>query len=270
MIVLIVISVLLVGTTSFISALGYTSYVRNAIGIVLTPVQKGANYVFDSIEDIFSSKEDYKKLKEEYEEAKKLLAEQNALLAEAELALKENEELKNYLGIKTDASHVALENANVTGKQSGGHTNIITIDKGTYHGIKPGMPVIDKNGIVGKITETGLNWSKVTFITEPNVTVGVEVEGTGIKAVSKGSYTSSKEGLCLVTHFSEGASVSIGDRIVSSDESVLLPEGLLLGVVERVETDPATRELTAYVKPATNLTEVHSVMVITEYERAYE
>ena len=270
MIVLIVISVLLVGTTSFISALGYTSYVRNAIGIILTPVQKGANYVFDSIENIFSSKEDYKKLKEENERLREQLAGQSETLAKAELALKENEELKNYLGIKKDNSHIALENARVTGRQSGSHTLILTVDKGTYHGIKPGMPVIDKYGVVGKVSETGLNWSKVTFVTQPDVSVGVAVERTGDKAISKGTFSSAREGLCAVTHFAEGTTVRTGDRIVTSDESVLLPEGILLGTVERLETDPVTREITAYVRTATNFTEIQSVIVITEYERVYE
>ena len=270
MIVLIVISILLVGTTSFISALGYTSYVRNAIGIILTPVQNGANYVFDSIENIFSSKEDFKKLKEENEELKSQLAEQKEILANAQLALKENEELKNYLGIKKDTSHIALENAYVTGRQSASHTLILTVNKGTYHGIKPGMPVIDKYGIVGKVSETGLNWSKVTFVTQPNVSFGVKLEKTGDKAIAKGTYTSSKEGLCAVTYFPESTSIEAGDRIVSSDDSVLLPEGILLGVVERVETDAVTREITAYVRPASNFTEVQSVAIITEYERSYE
>ena len=163
MVVLIVISVLLVGTTSFISALGYTSYVRNAIGIVLTPVQQGANFVFDSIENIFSSKEDYKKLKKENEELKQQLADNKACLAEAELAIAENKELKNYLGIKEEHTEITFENAVVTGRQASTHTTVYTVNKGTYYGVKTYMyldlPIIGdklKIGVYGETKTLGI------------------------------------------------------------------------------------------------------------------
>ncbi len=270
MIVLIVIAILLVGTTSFISALGYTSYVRNAIGIVLTPIQKGLNFVFDGFEDIFSSKEKYGELKKENEKLKQQLAENEDKLAQAELALQENETLKEFFGIKEEHIDCTFENAKITGRQSTTYNVLYTINKGTYHGITPGMLVIDKYGILGCVSEVGLTWAKVTPLTEPDVSLGAVVERTGETGICSGSFVSSKKGLCVLSYLQKDANIEIGDRIVTSDESVLSPKGMLIGTVESIETDALTRERIAYIKPAANLESANIVMVITEFEAAYE
>ena len=270
MVVLIVIAILLVGTTSFISALGYTSYVRNAIGIVLTPLQKSANSVFEGVEDFFASKKDYKKLKAENERLKVELAEKESMEAEAQLALEENERLKEYLGIKDEHTDFQLTDAFVTGRQANTHTFIYTIDKGSRHGIEPGMPVIDKFGLMGSVCEVGLTWSKVTSVTEPDVSIGVYIERTGEEGISTGTFAAAREGLFTVSYLSEGSDIAVGDRILTSGDSTIYPKGLLVGTVERVETDAVLREKIAYIKPAANLTEVSEVMIITEFEYSYE
>ncbi len=270
MVVLIVIAILLVGTTSFISALGYTSYVRNAIGIVLTPVQKGLNFVFDGFEDIFSSKEKYGELKKENESLKQQLAENEEKLAQADLALQENESLKEFFGIKEEHIDCTFENAKITGRQSNTYNVLYTINKGTYHGITPGMPVIDKYGVLGCVSEVGLTWAKVTSITEPDVSLGAVVEKSGNVGVCAGSFTAAKNGLCVLSYLPKDATVEIGDRIVTSDESAMFPKGMLIGTVDSIESDSLTREIIAYIKPAADLENATNVMVITEFEAAYE
>ncbi len=270
MVVLIVVSILLVGTTSFISALGYTSYVRNAIGIVFTPIQKGVDSFFDGIESFFASKEDYDEIKKQNESLKLELSKKEEQLAKAELAEKENEELKNYLGIKEEHTDFVFADAKVTGRQANTHTEIYTLDKGSHHGIKPGMPVIDKFGLVGFISEVGLNWSKATSIIEPEAGVGVYVERTGDQGLTSGTFSSAQNGVCKLSYLPDGADVQVGDRIITSGDGSLYPKGLFVGTVESLDKDPISRELIAYVKPAANLTEVDSVMIITEYETVYE
>jgi len=270
MVVLIVISILLVGTTSFISALGYTSYVRNAIGVVLTPIQEGANFVFDGIEDIFTSDEDYKRLEKENKELKEKLAKQEEELAKAQLALEENRQLKEYFGIKEEHTDCTFENATVTGRQSNTYNTVLTVNKGSYHGIKPGMPVIDNLGVIGCISEVGLTWSKVTLLTEPDFSIGVSVEKNSETGICSGSFAASKNGLCILTHLPDETEVSVGDRIVTSDSSTLFPKGLTVGKVEAIDYDTVSREKICYIKPSADLKNADSVMIITDFKDIYE
>lgn len=268
--VLVIISIILVGTTSFISVLGYTSYVRNAIGIVLTPIQKGFNNAFDGVESFFKTKKDYEKLKEENEALKNQLTLMTNKLAKADLVLKENENLKDYLGIKSEHTDLVFVNAEITGRQSVSHNEIYTLNKGTRHGILPGMAVIDKNGVVGCITETGLTWSKAKTITSPGLSVGVTVDRTGDSGVLKGSFEGAKIGLCVMTLLKADCDVRTGDLVVTSENSSMYPAGLVVGRVEKTEYDGVSRELIVYITPASNLTEVESVMIITDYDILYE
>lgn len=270
LVVTIVISILLVGTTSFISALGYTSYVRNAIGIVLTPIQNGANHVLDGIESIFSSKEDYEALKKENEELKLTLKEQEDKLSEAMIALKENEKLKEFLKIKEEHNDFSFTDAVVTSRTSNKTPTILTIDKGLSHGLDVNMPVIDKYGFVGIVCETGLTWSKVKTIISPESSVGVYIERTGEVGIAGGSFSASKDGLFTVKYLNDNTDVQVGDRIFTSGDGSLFPKGLLVGVVESIEKDSLSREAIALVKPISPLSETTEVMIINEFEMKYE
>ena len=269
-VVMLVISILLVGTTSFIAALGYTSYVRNAIGVVLTPVQKGADFVFDSIENIFSSKEDLKKLKEENEKLKLQISEQNDKLAQAENALNENEKLKDYLGLKDEHTDFVMTDAYVTGHSSSSNSSVLTIDKGLVHEIKPGMPVIDKYGLVGCVEEVGHNWSKVKTVTDPNMSVGVYIERTGEKGVSIASFSASKDGLFTISYLPENTDIKEGDRILTSGDGSMFPKGILMGTVQYTKKDPLSREIVAYAAPVSQINNADTVMIITEFTMSYE
>ena len=71
-------------------------------------------------------------------------------------------------------------------------------------------------------------------------------------------------------YLSKNTKLEIGDRIITSDESTMFPKGMLIGTVESIETDSLAREIIAYVKPAADLENANSIMVITEFEAAYE
>ena len=38
---------------------------------------------------------------------------------------------------------------------------VLTLDVGTSSGVEVNMPVVTSDGVVGRITEVGLNWSRV-------------------------------------------------------------------------------------------------------------
>lgn len=270
LVVMLIISILLVGTTSFIAALGYTSYVRNAIGIVVTPIQKGANYVFDSIENMFTSKKDVEKIKKENEELKLAMAEQENKLKEAENIIKENEKFKEYLGVKEEHNDFKMTDACVTGRSSASNSTVITIDKGLIHGMTPGMPVIDKYGLVGCIEEVGRNWSKVKTVIDPDTSVGVYVERTGETGITSGEFAASKDGLFVLNYLSADSDIKEGDRIFTSGDGSVFPKGLLVGTVKYTKKDALSREIKAYIEPISQIEGANEVMIITEFTMIYE
>ncbi len=270
MVTLLVISVILVGTTSFISLLGYSSYVRNAIGVVLTPIQKGADSLFDKIESFFVTDADYEALKKENEELKLQINENEKIIAEAEIALRENEELKDYLGLKDEHTDFIFVDAEVIGKNAGNHTTVITLNRGSFHGIEPDMPVVDKFGLVGYVSEVGLNWSKVLTVLNADSSVGVCVERNAKEGMLDGKFGLYEEGICMMRFLTAECDVEVGDRIFTSSASDKYPGGIFVGTVTKVETDSVSRETVAYIDPIAQLDKNEQVMIITEFEKKYE
>jgi rod shape-determining protein MreC len=122
------------------------------------------------------------------------------------------------------------------------------------------------DGIVGRVTEVGLNWSKVTTIVEANSSVGAYVERTNDAGVCVGKFELSSGGLCELNYLPADSDVKVGDRVLSTGFGSVYPRGLVVGYVESVEVNPYTRALSVKVKCSSNFSTLTNVMVITSYE----
>ena len=156
--------------------------------------------------------------------------------------------------------------ASVTGRESGNYSRVLTLDVGLGAGVEMNMPVITSEGIVGRITEVGLNWSKVTTIVEANSSVGAYVERTNDAGVCVGKFELSSGGLCELNYLPADSDVQVGDRILSTGFGSVYPRGLVVGYVESVEANPYTRALNVRVKCSSDFSSLTNVMVITSFE----
>jgi len=60
--------------------------------------------------------------------------------------------------------------------------------------------------------------------------------------------------------------IQVGDRIVSSGYGSVYPRGLVIGTVEKIEKDSASRSVTVTVRPGADLSDLKKMMIITDYE----
>lgn len=265
-IALAVIAVLCILITAVFSAMGLTPIIRNALGVVLTPFRYAATYVENAFSGFSAYITDYNTLVAENAEMKEQLAEYKDKIYYAEMLENENEWLRGYLGIKREHIDMKLDSALVIGREEGNYLTLLTINKGSANGIEYGMAVITDEGIVGKITEVGLNWSKVTPITQTRAAVGAYVERSSLVGVVEGKYSLKDEGLCVMSYIDENADVKVGDRLLSSGLGSVYPRGLVIGEVTDIEPDEYGRTLVATVKPAVDIANVTKVMIVTDYE----
>lgn len=97
-------------------------------------------------------------------ETNRYLQRQNVLLQDELNRLRsaesELQSLRSMLALKT-AGQPDLIPAKVIAKQLAGLNNFITLDAGERQGVKPGMPVISSDGLVGTIILTGSGVSQV-------------------------------------------------------------------------------------------------------------
>ena len=247
-------------------AMGQGSYIRSAIITVASPFRWALTKAGEGISGFSLYFRTLDELREENAALRAELEGYKSLVYDAELIGEENDFLSDYLGIKEEHVDFLFENATVVGREATNYRSVITLSKGTLHGIEVNMPVITEKGLIGHITEVGSTWSKAEIITESSSAVGAYIERSGTLGVVEGTYELRTEGLCRMVYIEADSDIRVGDKVISSGIGEVYPRGLLIGKVTAVSVDERTRTLVATVEPASDLESISKVMIITEYE----
>ena len=246
---------------------------ESAIGVVVTPFQDLTTGISSWVDETITASRNKADLKEENTELKNQIAdllEENRRLAMYEA---ENAKLSALLKIAQRYPDYESVGANVIAKDPGVWYDGFTIDKGTTSDISANMVLIAPEGLVGKVLESGLTFSKAQSILDSRSSVPAMSVRTGDLGVVKGDYTLSADGLCIMEYIDAQAEIMVGDEIVTSHLSDIYPAGLAIGKVLELETD--TNGLTKYavIQPYVDLKHLDTTLVIDKnsvVERAVE
>lgn len=254
---------------STFSLMGYRALVRNVLGTVATPFRVVGNLFCGAVEGFgkqFRSVSALEKKNSELEEENRALREQ---IERAERLEAENERLREFLGMKSEYPTFTLEEGTVIGREGENHLTLLTLNRGSIHGIRVNMAVITKDGIVGCVSEVGLTWCKVSTLLEDARSVGVLAPRSGASGILVGEYAYRENGTCKLTFLdgdARNADVAVGDSVETSGTGSVYPAGLRVGQVTELRADAATRSLIATVKPAVDFSDLEYVMIVTGYK----
>lgn len=239
---------------------------ESVIGSILMPVQSGIYSVTDSIGNFFSRVFTPSDLAEENKTLREEIAQYKSDLNTLEELKKENERLKELLVFKDENIEYTIVTAKVTGKDSSNYFSIFTINRGVLDGVKQDMPVITEDGLVGRIIETGANWSKVMSITDYDSGVSAIVELTRDNGVVQGTTLSNTaEPLLTMDFLPFDADILPGYRVITSGLGGVYPKGLIIGDTVEITRSSDNNQETAYINPAVDFLHLEEVMIITEF-----
>jgi rod shape-determining protein MreC len=140
-------------------------------------------------------------------------------------------------------------------------SRLITIDKGSNDHIKPDMPVITPDGIVGKVKEVFPLSSQVLLINDHDSGAGVILEHSRLQGIVKGTPL----GELQIDGIMSDEKVEPGEHVITSGGDRIYPKGYSVGTVIGSAPDPQNDPFLAIkVKPAADLNRLEEVLVITE------
>ena len=265
-----VLALLLTIVPSVLYSMGLTFLFRDAVCVLLTPMQKVFNYATEAVDGFASYFYKFDELVEENIALRERIAElekQNYDAAELE---ERSAWMSNFLEMKSQHTDFKMLSASVTGRENGNYSKILTIDVGTGAGVTKNMPVVTSEGIVGRITELGYNWAKVTTVVEAQTSVGAYIERTEDAGICEGQFDLAPDGMCRMSYLPAEAQIAVGDRVLSTGYGSVYPRGLVIGYVETVGINEFTRSPDVTVKCAVDFSELTQVMIITDYEITLE
>lgn len=263
-IMILILSILLIALIVVTSGNGNLTPIEGLLGEVVTPVQKVVYGAASSVTDFFTRIGRRRDLEKDYE----LLKEQNAKLQKELLRMeeieKENRRLSSLLQFTREKEELMVTGARVTGKNPGSWFEVFTIDKGKNQGVRINMAVVNDSGLIGRIIETGENWSKVLAIVDAQSSVSAIIERTRDNGLVKGSGTLNfQDGLCKMIYLPIESDVVPGDRVITSGFGGVFPKGIYIGEVKQVIKERRDLYKTAIIKPAADFQRLEEVLIVT-------
>ena len=142
---------------------------------------------------------------------------------------KENFELKKLLNFYNKQPW-SLQIAKVVNDNYSYLMRTITIDLGLKDGIETNLPVIDINGLIGKVEVVADKASNVQLITDKNFIVSVRVGND----MSIGEFKATHKKLGIIYGVRKTADVKIGDIVYTSGVSTIYPDSIPVAKVVNI------------------------------------
>jgi rod shape-determining protein MreC len=171
-----------------------------------------------------------------------------------------NRELKGMLSF-ADTSSLLLIPATIVSKSLSQTQNIITLNIGTNEGIKPGMSVISYKGMVGVIQSCSEKFSIARTLKNVDLKITVKNEKNRLNGIMK--WDGEK---LIIVDVPRTYDFDIGDRIVTSELSSIIPVPIPVGVVANVEQEQTGLLNIIQVKPFEEVLAVEHVFIVKMVE----
>jgi rod shape-determining protein MreC len=171
--------------------------------------------------------------------------------------LRTNQRLQSLLQFKESTDQPVIA-AQVIGKDPSGWFQSVIIDKGENAGIKMNMPVVNAEGVVGKLVSVSYNYAKVLLVIDQNSSVDCIIQRSRDSGIVKG-YSSK---VCLLDYVLKSSDVRVGDVVVTSGLDRIFPKGIPVGDVIEVKDPPGELFKDVKISPRVNFSKLEELLVI--------
>ena len=244
-----------------------SSLFHDAVGIAASPFRAAAQAVIAWVEDKQRYYRSFNELLEENRALREEVAELRADARQAEKDRTENALLRELLGLRERRRDLVFESAKVLERGVSNWSSTMTLNRGTSHGVAVKNVVVSSEGyLIGVVTEAGTNWCTVRTIVDPDTELGALLYRTGDVVIAEGELALMTENRLRAVYLPEDATLLIGDYVVTSGLGGYYPSDLVIGTVERVETDDNGFAQYAVLAPMAKYEELTEVFIIKDFE----
>jgi len=174
----------------------------------------------------------------------------------------ENQKLRDLLKLKA-VSRYSLLAAQLLARDVNGWWQMARIDKGAVDGVKPDLPVISQEGLIGQVVNVSQNSSDVLFLTSSKVKVAARLARSEIFGIVSGQGVSwDGDANYRMDFIIKGVNVNRADEVVTSGLGGVYPEGLVIGYVKSVQMDHSGLFQYAEIVPAADFRLIDMVFVV--------
>ncbi|REG96265.1 rod shape-determining protein MreC [Flavobacterium aquicola] len=186
-----------------------------------------ANFLSGGVYERINSVEEYLNLREQNDQ----LALENANLKSLLFKIKDSADIPNLDSLKgvlpkdIVVSKVIHNSFNV-------YENFLTLNSGAKSGVRPDMGVINSLGIVGIIDNVSENYSTVISILNTKSQINAKIKNSDHFGTL--NWDGKNAGIVQLIDVPRLASIRTGDTIVTGGQSVIFPENIGIGTIDKI------------------------------------
>jgi rod shape-determining protein MreC len=266
LVLLVVLSLILLTAYFGEASGGRLHSVQRGFLTVVSPIQDGANKALKPVRDLFGWIGDTVHAKSERNQ---LVKQVDKLRREVIANQAEKHAYHELLALYHLDSRLSVKDyrpvtATVVAKSPNIWYSTVTIDKGESAGVRANDPVINDEGLVGKVTQAASDGAQVSLITDSSVGISARIgssSATGIVQPKVGEPSD-----LLLQYLPANTQANRGEYVVtsgtvSSPDDSLYPPGIPIGQVTSVNEESAYRSVN--VHPLADLHNLDVVQVLT-------
>jgi rod shape-determining protein MreC len=254
-----------------------TAYFREAPGgglhsvqrgflTVVSPIQDGANKALKPVRDLFGWFGDTLHAKSQRNELRKQADRLQQQLIAKQFNERSYQELLKlfHMDNQISAASYTPVTATVVDKSPNIWYSTVTIDAGSARGVRINDPVVNGEGLVGKITQVVSDAAQVSLITDSEVGVSAMVNTTGVTGIVQPKVGDPND--LLLQYLPANSTVNPGDYVVTSGTVAsggesLFPRGIPIGQVSSIDENSPYKAVN--VHPLADLHNLATVQVLT-------
>jgi rod shape-determining protein MreC len=233
---------------------------------VVSPIQDGANKALKPVREAFGWVGDTVHAKSQRDQLQRQV---DKLRRELIANDAEKRAYSELVGIYHLDNRLSIRNyrpvtATVVARSPNIWYSTVTIDKGEAAGIRVNDPVINAEGLVGKVAQTASDGAQVNLITDSTMGVSARISTTNTVGIIQPKVGEPND--LLLQYLPVNAQANPGEYVetsgtVSTPDDSLYPPGIPIGQVTSANEESAYRSVN--VRPLANLHNVDVVQVLT-------
>jgi rod shape-determining protein MreC len=239
----------------------YFDNLRLKVSYVVIPLQELVNWPVRLMDVVKGGVTTKKSILEENAALRKELLLAKSKLQRLKFLEYENKQLYELFGVAKqfkDKSIVAELLESVVDRSS----HFVTIDKGKKDDVYVGQPVLDADGLVGKVVNVEPKVSKILLITNSKSAIPVMITRNGLQAIAIGT---DEYDYLELANIPQTSDVKVGDYLVTSMSGEHFSNGYPVGTVKKVKRISGERFLKVVVIPKANIDRnLHVLLVWTK------
>jgi rod shape-determining protein MreC len=223
---------------------------------IFSPVPKAVNWVGGTTSDMFHGYLDMRRSVNENLDLHRKVAALTTENLKLRQSATEMRRLRSLLGY-SEQFNLQTSMAQAIMLDTSGRFKSIIIDRGSSDGIEVNDPVVNANGLIGRVVLTTKDMAKIQLITDSNAAVGALVERTRRQGVIRGDGAGAAE----MNDVPSLADIVPGDRVLTAGIDGIYPKGIPIGVVVKADKGPNLFK-DIIVKPSVDVGSIEEVIII--------